>query len=38
MKSSLPKLLVGILIGEGICCAIYIFFGSQLYGYLGFRP
>jgi uncharacterized membrane protein YdjX (TVP38/TMEM64 family) len=30
LKLSLSKLLLGILIGEGICCALYIFFGREL--------
>jgi len=36
MKLSLSKLLFGVLIGEGICCAIYIFCGNQLFRFLGF--
>jgi uncharacterized membrane protein YdjX (TVP38/TMEM64 family) len=36
MKLSLPKLLLGILIGEGICCALYIFYGEQMIAWFGF--
>ena len=36
MKLSLSKLLLGVLIGEGICCAIYIFCGNQIVQFLGF--
>ncbi len=34
MKLSLSKLLLGVLIGEGICCAIYIFCGNQIVQFL----
>ncbi len=30
MKLSVTKLMLGIFIGEGICCALYIFFGREL--------
>ncbi len=36
MKLSLSKLLFGVLIGEGICCAIYIFCGNQIVQFFGF--
>jgi uncharacterized membrane protein YdjX (TVP38/TMEM64 family) len=35
MKVNISKLLLGILIGEGICSAIYIFFGQSLFHILG---
>ncbi len=35
LKLSLYKLLLGILIGEGICCALYIFFGEELLRFFG---
>lgn len=36
MKLNLSKLLLGVLIGEGICSAIYIFCGIQILQFLGF--
>ncbi|MEO5923935.1 MAG: VTT domain-containing protein [Bryobacteraceae bacterium] len=30
MRLSLTKLLIGMLIGEGVCCALYIFGGIEL--------
>jgi len=29
-----PKMLLGILVGEGIICALYIFLGRQLLSFL----
>ncbi len=36
MKLSLSKLLFGMLVGEGVCCALYIFFGIEVFQYFGF--
>ena len=35
MKVNVAKVLVGIFIGEGICSAMYIFFGQSLFQFLG---
>jgi hypothetical protein len=35
MKVNITKVLVGIFIGEGICSAMYIFFGQSLFRFLG---
>lgn len=34
MKMDVAKLLFGVLIGEGLCAAIYIFCGNQLFRFL----
>jgi uncharacterized membrane protein YdjX (TVP38/TMEM64 family) len=36
MKMNVAKLLFGVLIGEGLCAALYIFFGNQLFHFLRF--
>ncbi len=36
MRLSLAKLLIGMVIGEGICCALYIFSGIELLHFFGF--
>jgi uncharacterized membrane protein YdjX (TVP38/TMEM64 family) len=35
MKVNITKVLLGIFIGEGICSAMYIFFGQSLFRFLG---
>jgi len=35
MKVNIKKVLLGIFIGEGICSAMYIFFGQSLFHFLG---
>ncbi len=35
LKLNLAKLLIGVFIGEGICSAIYIFGGMQLFRFFG---
>ena len=36
LEVGLKKMLLGVLIGEGITCAVYIFFGHQLLNYFNF--
>ncbi|MSR06837.1 MAG: TVP38/TMEM64 family protein [Gemmatimonadetes bacterium] len=35
LEVNFPKFLVGILVGEGTICAIYIFFGTSMLRFLG---